>query len=101
MCTCVSFPGGCRRDLPKWSCVIVKSKINGRGGRQLSCRMNLIRMNLIGESKGEGNGELGRQGVRENMLIYYEQQIKRELKGIHICGCQCNERLKAKTDGSV
>ena len=35
------------------------------------------------------------------MLIYHEQQIKRELKGIHIYGCQCNERLKAKTDGSV
>ena len=33
--------------------------------------------------------------------VYYEQQIKRELKGIHICGCRCNERLKAKTDGST
>ena len=28
--------------------------------------------------------------------IYYEQQVKRELNGIHICRCQCNERLKAK-----
>ena len=26
-------------------------------------------------------------------LFYYEQQIKWELKGIHICGCRCNERL--------
>ena len=34
-------------------------------------------------------------------FIYYEQQIKRDLKGIHICGCRCNERLKAKTDGST
>ncbi len=34
------------------------------------------------------------------MQFYYEQQIKRELKGIHICGCRRNERLKAKTDGS-
>ena len=33
--------------------------------------------------------------------FYYEQQIKRELKGIHICGCRCNERLKVKTDGST
>ena len=34
-------------------------------------------------------------------LFYYEQQIKREPKGIHICGCRGNERLKAKTDGSM
>ena len=29
--------------------------------------------------------------------------IKRELKGIHTleCGCRYNERLKAKTDGSM
>ena len=25
----------------------------------------------------------------------------RDLKGIHICGCRWNERLKAKTDGST
>ena len=31
----------------------------------------------------------------------YDQQIKRELKGIHACGCRCNERLKVKTDGST
>ena len=30
--------------------------------------------------------------------IYYEQQIKRELKGTHICGCRYNERLKPKTE---
>ena len=33
--------------------------------------------------------------------FYYEQQIKQGLKGIHICGGRCNERLKAKTDGST
>ena len=33
--------------------------------------------------------------------IYFEQQIKRELKGIHICGCRFNERLKTKTEGST
>ncbi len=33
--------------------------------------------------------------------FYYEQQIKRELKGIHICGCRCHERLKANTGGST
>ena len=32
--------------------------------------------------------------------IYYEQQINRELKRIHISGCRCNERLKTKNDGS-
>ena len=41
----------------------------------------------------------------ECVMVYkvfnHEQQIKRELKGIHICGCRCNERLKAKTDGST
>ena len=35
------------------------------------------------------------------VLFYYEQQIKRELKRIHISGCRCNERLKVKTDGST
>ncbi len=34
------------------------------------------------------------------LFIYYEQQIKREIKRINISGCRCNERLKAKTDGS-
>ena len=31
-------------------------------------------------------------------FIYYEELIKQEIKGIHICGCRCNERLKDKTD---
>ena len=35
------------------------------------------------------------------LVFYEEQQIKREVKGIHICGYRCNERLKAKTDGSM
>ncbi len=35
------------------------------------------------------------------IIFYYEQQIKRELKRIYICGCRYNERLKAKTDGST
>ena len=33
---------------------------------------------------------------KREVEIYYEQQIKRELKGIHIWGCRCNERLKLK-----
>ena len=37
----------------------------------------------------------------EGERFYYEQQIKRELKGIHPCGCRCSERLKTKTDGST
>jgi hypothetical protein len=40
-------------------------------------------------------------GIRSLTFIYYEQQIKRGLKGIHISGCRYNERLKAKTDGSM
>ena len=35
------------------------------------------------------------------VVFYYEQQIKWEVKRIHISGCRCNERLKAKTDGST
>ena len=50
-------------------------------------------------SKKHGKPKEGRCSWREESF-YYEQQIKRELKGIHICGCRCNERLKAKTDGS-
>ena len=34
------------------------------------------------------------------LFIMNTEQIKRELQGIHICGCRCNEGLKAKTDGS-
>ena len=33
-------------------------------------------------------------------FFYYEQQIKRDLKRIHISRCRYSERLKAKTDGS-
>ena len=35
------------------------------------------------------------------VLLYYEEQINRELKGIHICGCRCNEGLNTNTDGST
>jgi hypothetical protein len=35
-----------------------------------------------------------------NKTFYYEQQVNRELKRIHISGYRCNERLQAKTDGS-
>ena len=38
--------------------------------------------------------------VNPILNFYYEQQIKGELKRIHISGCRCNEKLKAKTDGS-
>ena len=33
-------------------------------------------------------------------FFFYEQQVLREVKRIHICGYRCNERLKDKTDGS-
>ena len=32
--------------------------------------------------------------VTHLFLFYFEQQIKRERKGIHVCGCQWNERLQ-------
>ena len=51
-------------------------------------------------SKGEGSGE-GVDSTLESGFVYYEQKIKRELKGIHICGCRCNVRLKVKTEGST
>ena len=35
------------------------------------------------------------------LRFYYEQQIKRELKEIHICGCLWYDRLRVKTDGST
>ena len=34
-------------------------------------------------------------------IFVYCEYIKRELKRRHICGCQCNERLEAKTEGST
>ena len=33
-------------------------------------------------------------------FLYYEQLMNRELQGLHVSGCRCNERLKPKTDGS-
>ena len=39
----------------------------------------------------------GDQREWEEFIFYFEQQIKRELQGIHICVCRCNERLKDKT----
>ena len=35
-----------------------------------------------------------------SFFVYYEE-IKRELKRILIYECQCNERLKTKTEGST
>ena len=41
------------------------------------------------------------EGKFVTFFFNYEHQIKREVKRIHIRGCRCNERLKAKTDGST
>ena len=38
--------------------------------------------------------------IKSFFSFFYEQQIKRELKRKHTSGCRCNERLKAKADGS-
>ena len=37
---------------------------------------------------------------RGTCFFCYEQQVKWELKRIHVSGYRCNERLKSKTDGS-
>ena len=42
----------------------------------------------------------GLEEEKNDRLFDHEQQIKRELKRSHVSGCRCNERLKAKTDGS-
>ena len=39
--------------------------------------------------------------IETNDFLLFWTNINRELKGIHICGCQWNERLKDKTDGST
>ena len=33
-------------------------------------------------------------GFSYEFKFFYYEQIKREVKGIHRCGCRCNERLK-------
>ena len=43
----------------------------------------------------------GRGHLKIEKSFYYEPQTKRELQGIHLCGCRWNERLKSKTDGST
>ena len=43
----------------------------------------------VGETGGEGR-----------LTFYFEQQIKWEVKGIHICGGRWNQRLQVKTVGS-
>ena len=35
----------------------------------------------------------------EGKIFFLLEEVMGELKRIHICGCRCNERLKAKTDG--
>jgi hypothetical protein len=37
--------------------------------------------------------------ARPDSTNFIKQQA-RQLLGLHICGCRCNERLKSKTDGS-
>ena len=48
-------------------------------------------------NRGDGEGV----GCFFLVIFYYEKQIKSEIMGIHICGCRCNERVNAKTDGST
>ena len=63
----------------------------------------MFTFNRIKKDEGQGQEDVIKTMMRTNERLkyfYYEQQIKRELKGIHTCGCRWNERLKTKTDGS-
>jgi hypothetical protein len=48
---------------------------------------------------GVGRDSFSYHGVGRDSF-YYEQQVKREVKRRQISVYRCNERLKAKTDGS-
>ena len=51
----------------------------------------------------QNEGSIHLQMYRSRVLRRYNhcaQQVKRELKRIHVSGYRCNPRLKAKTDGS-
>ncbi len=39
--------------------------------------------------------------VARPSFLFIIEEIMRELKRIHIYGCRCNERLKAKIEGST
>ena len=53
------------------------------------------------EERGDGEGaDSEALSLLTDTLCCYEQQIKREIQGIHICGCRFHESLKTKTDGS-
>jgi hypothetical protein len=60
-------------------------------------------MTREGVRRGVGRRELKKR--EREMKDHVDESnalvIKQELKGIHICGCRCNERLKDKTDGST
>ena len=55
------------------------------------------------KGKTGGSESLSYTGRVSSMFkfFYYEQQIKWEVQGIHICGCRWNERLEGKTHGST
>ena len=68
-----------------------------------ACYRSVFGLTGAGSSRWSSPGRLPVEMSSQQIIvhfIYYEQQIKRELKRIHISGCRCNERLKAKTDGS-
>jgi hypothetical protein len=39
--------------------------------------------------------------VQNSSVFIMNNRLNRYLKGIHICGCRWNERLKVKTEGST
>jgi hypothetical protein len=48
-----------------------------------------------------GVGEMVDLPFLQIFFFVCSEYIKRKIKRIHIYGCRCNERLKAKTEGST
>ena len=64
-------------------------------------RTRSLKNRMEGKSRVTGCGDLSSHGPIKTLYFYYEELIKRDLKRIHMSGCRCNERLKAKIDGSM
>ena len=71
----------------------------GRVGVFILCACD-IEEREYGVSVGVNATILSRNTTGNFCFVYYEQLKNRELKRIHLSGCRCNERIKAKTDGS-
>jgi hypothetical protein len=66
----------------------------------INTRVRATSESVVGDVEIDPSPKAPDPHIRKDFYYYYEQQVKRELKRIHISGYRCNERLKAKTDGS-